>query len=460
MWFNNPVQNPVQGAVTNDGEIELNWSCFAAADSHRIDIHDGNDWVELSTYGLDTFSDKLSFTPFEVDTYRVRVTALVDGVDGEHREVGLVRRPERPRNLRGEWPLGRNETHRTEVEWDASPGATKGYEAQIYDHAISDWVDLEPGGRVFGVTHVYHSNQDTELYMTHISPRFMTSRPGTDREEIAVRVRAKSAAAISDWSVSRFLHPNLYAAKATDVSASFVATDSVRLTYRFSDETTRQGCDKHRFQRAGIQVLYRDGDQWYIIDGNRLNMPLTNITSTWANIGFIPQSVTDRQFRVRQYGRASCDGNQNGYLSPWSDVMVLNTSLEAPDGLSGEMAGAGEVNVRWNPVDDADHYYLRVWNNTNWTDIGRRDGTSNNTGRTVHGQVLVHRPSPGPVGERGSHLQMVRTPGSVQHGKVNGSGNRNNLRRSSHRERDKPGRVHSHHRGSPRVHGGDRRGRL
>ena len=373
VWHHSPISNPMSGSVVNDGQIELSWQCFAAADSHRIEIFQNGTWNTLGTYDVGVHSAKIGGITVQDDAYRIRIVAVLDGNDGDTREITLVRKPAAPGSLRGSWRVQDWDID-TKVRWDAVEGANRGYDAEIYDHSLSQWVSINPSSLAQPGITVSFSRDNNRLSMSHISPRYIQRGDQSGRDQIRIRVRAVSAAASSDWATKTILHPSPYASAATNLRLIYNATNMVTIYHTFPAFEERT-CVK-RYQNLGYQVMYQQDGDWYVIDNRRNDMPALLTGATRSILSLIPQHITERTFKVRQYGRGYCQGDTYGYISEWSEAVTIQNELDAPVKLSGEVTGERTVTLSWDPVEGADFYWMRVWQSSDWSDIGGWRGTT------------------------------------------------------------------------------------
>ena len=355
---------PMAGTLTNSTEIDLNWSCFDRADSHRIDLQEGSSWRELGSYGLDTTSAKIDSLPDDVDQYVVRITAVLDGQDRSSRSITIIRKPDAPTGLQATWHIPARNPHNTRISWDAVTGANKPYETQIFDHLNDVWVRLESSPTAPHVN--TQTDGKTGLILSEISPRYLdaTERPNNDVIDFRVRARTASKDTPSEWSELVIQHPQRRAPTPAIANSTMTGPASAWLNLEYPAFGGR-GC-RDTYLRRHVQVALLQEDEWVLLRTENDEGPYYQRDGTQVTVAGLDESKNSHSFQVRQYGVESGCSIDRGIISPWSATHTVSTVLDRPGQPSAEVTAAGAATVRWKTVTGAYRYQVRSWENNSW----------------------------------------------------------------------------------------------
>ena len=369
-----PTQNPTRGSVLGPTEARVQWSCFAGADSHKLEYYRDGAWETVGTYNLPTKSANAVNLSETSNTWEFRTTAINDGGDGASRRLTVKRTPPAPSIHTSTWRLERGHTGTT-VRWDPVAGASQGYLIEVYDYADEEWKSLLAPS---GLPHLSHERSDHEVVFRHVSARYLTEAAGGQNEQIKVRVAAVNRATSSPWSEQLVAQPNKAATVATNGSAVLNTPYSATISYTFP-EFSNHGCYRD-YQYRGTEVAMLQDGHWVTLGGTHSGITSIDTTQTQSVITGIESTENRLQFRVRQYGTASCSGTTSATLvSRWSEPINVIRGMEQPRMTNGSTNAAGSATLEWTQVENAVSYSLKVWNGTGWLGLSEEHATTSAT---------------------------------------------------------------------------------
>ena len=351
------------GDSNGGGEVQLDWDCFAQADSHRVDYQNSEEeWTTFSTDTSDVNEVKLTGLPTDVSVYRIRVTALLDSAEQGSRSIRVTRKPAAPADLTvvHSW-----NDQNTVISWDATTGARSGYEAEIWDNHAEQWVPVETANPRVPQTFDYTA---TRFYLWDVSPRYLP---------VKVRVRSESTRVFSDWSTATALNrqTNMVARPTGTITATPVSPTEVTITYTVPAYTPTAGCTS--YSHRGTDTQWWDGDEWIALDSTRTTGLRASSGYGTATISDLPETTPNHRFRVRQRGITTCSVGYRWTWSGWSNNINVSLVLSPPDGIDAEVTARNTVTLSWTPVSRTRGYRIERWDEGNhgWTNFGTTLGS-------------------------------------------------------------------------------------
>ena len=293
-----------------------------------------------------------------MSVYKIRVTALLDGVEQGSRSISITRKPAAPAGLTAfhSW-----HDQNTIISWDATTGARSGYEAEIWDNRGNRWRDVEFADLYLGTN--FDDGHGTIFNLWDVSPRLLP---------LQVRVRSESTGVYSDWStVTLSNRQTNYASRPTGtITATAQSATSVLVSYAVPEFTTTGGCAS--YSHRGTDVQWWDGDEWLAIGSTRNTGLRSRSSHGGATISGLPEGAESHRFRVRQRGMVTCVIGDRWTWSGWSDNINVALVLSAPDGIDAEVTARNTVTLSWAPVSRTRGYRIERWDEANhrWTNFG------------------------------------------------------------------------------------------